>query len=99
MRQYFVEDGDLMPVSGDNWPVFFDFTVAFCFFDGVPVQFPQVMDGGIQLPFAPAPLQTTHAEAIRALAILHLSEDGFDRCAALTINRLTVERRAIGALS
>ena len=53
------------------------------------MQFAQVMDGGIQLPFAPATLQTTHAEAIRALAILHLSKDRFDRSAALAINRLT----------
>ena len=53
------------------------------------MQFAQVMDGGVQLPFAATTLQTTHAEAIRALEIRHLSKDRLHRSAALAINRLT----------
>lgn len=80
-------------VSGGIWLFFFDCPLVLCVFDEAPVQFAQVMVGGAQLPCAPATLQTTHAEAIRALAIPRLSKDGLRRSAALAVNRLIERKR------
>src|SRR5215210_4424957 len=52
---------------------------VFCAADRVPVQFSEVVDGGIDVPLAAAALEAAHAEAAGALPVLHLPEDGFDR--------------------
>jgi predicted AAA+ superfamily ATPase len=49
------------------------------------VQFPQVMDGGVELPLAAAAREAAHAEAVGALPVFHLPEHGFDRGPALAV--------------
>ena len=53
--------------------------------DRLPVQFAQVVDGGVELPLTAAMLQTAHAEVVGALPLLHLSEHRFDRNPALAV--------------
>ena len=62
-----------------------DVSPVFSAADGLPVQFPQVMDGSVELPLAAAAREAAHAEAVGALPVFHLPEHGFDRGPALAV--------------
>src|SRR5271166_3995108 len=53
--------------------------------DRLPVQFAQVVDGGVELPLAAAALEAAHTEAVGTLPVFHLPEHGFDRGPALAV--------------